>query len=455
MPPRLLNEFLRVTLLTVATAITIVACTVPQAAPTSIKSEEQIAREIVDCMIENDPEQRLAILAMGGKDAMAEYTRQLGTKRELAEERDRVCATAHQDDTPQRTSTTQPNQPTPYIVRAQPMQPVPTSAPSAITWPSNPPRTAPRLPKHPNSLTIHYDGSATINNRQVPQNQRNCSGGSSPVTRWSKTIELPPGRHIISDADGEPAVLTKLDFAQIHPGRRYSDHDCPDDQYTATATFTSPQTAREPNLVGYTAEWRDAQGNLIGTDEAHDGISLALEHDQKPEDLYNAPATFHIYDSYAPNTKPADPEQPPAPHTLTYQTDPGHWPVQYQRREIFASSRWHETGKHSPDYTGEAIQIADANGNIWTLSQIFIAEKFGHNKGYDQIDYTILLTNDTKAVADFTGYQLTITTTDGKTATSHWDPLEHQLPLESAQFQTNIYTETSPPFTLQISDLHR
>lgn len=465
-----MNHFSHFAILAIALSTLVSACAVPHEAPSTLKSEEQIARQIVDCMIENDPDSRPAIMAIGGKAAMAEYVRQVATRPELVAERDRFCSPSY-SHTPTPTYAPHARTLAQQLADTK-VTPNPPRIAAVLTAPNRAPNATPpgvHLQTHAispaktagptevtSSLTYRYDASHTINNRQVPKNQSNCSGGSSALTRWSKTVPTSGPDNLLIDADGNLVQLVQLDFAQTHPGRRYSQSDCPDDQHTATATFQTKGLTLQPNLVGYIAEWRDQNGNLIGSDQAHDGISLTLRPDQKPEDLYDSPAAFSIYDSYSPDhqIKPTKTTNI-GPFALTYETDPTQWPAQYQRREIFASSRWHETGRQSPDLTNESIQIADAHGNRWTLSHIHVTEKLGHNKGYDQVEYHIALSNDSRAAADFTGYEVSITTQNGASSSAHWDPLENRLPLEFAQFRVTVHTDTPTPVILTIHDLHQ
>ena len=109
-----------------------------------------------------------------------------------------------------------------------------------------------------------------------------------------KTVTTRSQSASIQDADGWTAHVVALDFAQIHPGRSYFDHDCPNDEIHAWVTMERDDTSA-PNMTGYTAEWRDSNGNLIATDSAHDGIRVKIKLDQQPEGLYTTPATLIIY----------------------------------------------------------------------------------------------------------------------------------------------------------------
>ena len=55
------------------------------------KSDYQIAQEAVDCMMQNDPDSRLGIMMMGGKDTYARFAEQSMTRPEIEAFRDENC----------------------------------------------------------------------------------------------------------------------------------------------------------------------------------------------------------------------------------------------------------------------------------------------------------------------------------------------------------------------------
>lgn len=460
-----MNHLVHFPILAMVICALLAGCAVPRQAPSAMKSDEQLAREIVDCMLENDPDSRLVIIAMGGKDAMAEYVRQVGTQRELAAERDRYCSPAY-------SPTPIPTNPNPWLRPAYSDPTVPSNSTVPIVPPTVatdtitatiPPKPSPTPYPRPtppawatNYLSFPYDASSTINNRQVPQNQPNCSGGSKPITRWSRTLTTSTPDTFLLDADGHLIQLTQLNFALRHPGRGYLQSDCPDNQFTAEAVFQVPGAPYEPNLIGYVAEWHDSDGNLIGSDQAHDGVSLTLRPDQKPQDVYDRPAVFTIYDSLSPTRQPhPTPQRKGGPFTLTLHTDPTAWPPENRGTQFYGPQSWREATRQSPDLTTKNHYVFDASGNLWTLSKIYVTERTYYYGGSNQVEYIIRLTNDSRAVADFTGYGVSITTTDGMTNSSHWDPIKDRHPLESAQFKITIPTDPPGAITLSIEDFHR
>ena len=187
-------------------------------------------------------------------------------------------------------------------------------------------------------LEIHYDASGTINNRQVPANQRNCAGGSSPVTKWSRTHNIRDKNALFLDAKGIPAQVVQIDFARVHPGRRYSDHECPAENYHTSVTIESLIPDIDPDLTGYVAEFRIGEGHLITTTTAHAGIAVTPDADSEPQALYDAPARLLIYDQYTQGAQPTPTPQPTIAPEQRESSSPSTWPTGTQDTEANSSS---------------------------------------------------------------------------------------------------------------------
>ena len=310
-------------------------------------------------------------------------------------------------------------------------------------------------------MELIYDASLVINNRQSPADSRNCNGGSKSLTRWSKTVTTRNQSASIQDADGWTAHVVALDFAQIHPGRRYSDHDCPNDEIHAWVTMERDDTSA-PNMTGYTAEWRDSNGNLIATDSAHDGIRVKIKLDQKPEGLYTTPATLIIYHQSTVAVQPTPtPQLPtkPAEKQLSLEIDPSDWEVLGRRERIKAMRYWTEVRRQSPSLASGQIAILDVNAAEWTLQTISVVEEHGTTiAGYrppPMTKYIIDLANVTPAQPDFTGYEVNMTDPDGiHLGTSQWDPTEGLGSLGQTVFTVQIPTEQQGPMVLKIWDTY-
>ena len=80
---------LRISLLLWMTAIALASIVACSALPDSVKSERQIANEIVECQLEQGG--GLGITFMGGKDSVADLYAQSATKEQLIQERDKEC----------------------------------------------------------------------------------------------------------------------------------------------------------------------------------------------------------------------------------------------------------------------------------------------------------------------------------------------------------------------------
>ena len=69
------------------------------------------------------------------------------------------------------------------------------------------------------------------------------------------------------------------------------------------------------------------------------------------------------------------------------------------------------------------------------MTSIRSVERVRKCRGQDSAEYWILLTNKTRAQAQFTGFNASVTDIDGQArGGSHWDPIKNALPIESAQF---------------------
>ena len=324
------------------------------------------------------------------------------------------------------------------------------------------PTAKPSTPQVTNKIMeLTYDASLVINNRQSPADSRNCNGGSKSLTRWSKTVTTRSQSASIQDADGWTAHVVALDFAQIHPGRSYFDHDCPNDEIHAWVTMERDDTSA-PNMTGYTAEWRDSNGNLIATDSAHDGIRVKIKLDQQPEGLYTTPATLIIYHqstvAVQPTPKPQLPTKP-AEKQLSLEIDPSDWEVLGRRERIKAMRYWTEVRRQSPSLASSQIAILDVNAAEWTLQTIIAVEEHGTTIAGDHIPpmtkYIIDLANVTTAQPDFTGYEVNMTNPDGiHLGTSQWDPTEGRGSPGQTVFTVQIPTEKQGPMVLKIWDTY-
>ena len=65
------------------------------------ESEGDIARDIVECQMRNDPD-RLWLMMLGGKEGAALLYEQISTREELLAEREAECSKEPHDETRQR-----------------------------------------------------------------------------------------------------------------------------------------------------------------------------------------------------------------------------------------------------------------------------------------------------------------------------------------------------------------
>ena len=310
--------------------------------------------------------------------------------------------------------------------------PLPTMTPKQLADSFNIPEVNNRF------LEIHYDASGTINNRQVPANQRNCAGGSGPVTRWSRIHVIRDENALFLDAKGIPAQVVQIDFKLVHPGRKYSDHECPGENYHASAIIESLIPDIELDLTGYVAEFRTDEGDLITTTTAHAGIAVTLDRDSQPQDLYDRPARLLIYDQYTKGAQPTPTPQPtiaPEQKEITFTANLDEWDAESRGQRYVGSNCWVETARQSPDLSDRQYQLFDTNGKLWTVTSIHMVERIRKCRGNDSAEFWVLWTNHTRAQAAFTGFNLSITAIDQQArGGAHWDPIENTMPIGSAQF---------------------
>ena len=79
---------MRFLILAVSLAVILASCS---SLPAQVKTDRQIAKEIVDCMLRADPEAGVGIAFMGGKDSVAETMEQSATREQLVAERNKEC----------------------------------------------------------------------------------------------------------------------------------------------------------------------------------------------------------------------------------------------------------------------------------------------------------------------------------------------------------------------------
>ena len=423
------------------------------------RSNQQIAEEAIECMMNNDPEAGLGILFVGGKDAYATMLEQTMTKDQLAAFRDENCNQPIRVQQPAAKVVKDiggnVSQQTPQVIPPQSMpQYLPTIAPTPhLEATKNPLSGATNR-----FLEIRYDASKTINNRQLPANSLNCSGGSSPLTRWSKTLNIENQRALIQDAAGNTIQVKELHFKEFHPGRSYSEGGCPRDKYGASATVVNLSNNAPPNLTGYMAEWRDEKGNLIRSTPAHDGIAITLEQDQEPEDLFDGPASFLIYDQHTQGAQPTPTPIPtirPEQKQVVFTVNPQEWESKYRGLQNHGRRYWTQTSRTSPDLSEYGYQIADINGHLWTVTGVSSSEKARNYPGPDTAEFHLSLTNDSRARANFTGYSIQINATNGgASGRGNWDPLENESPKATAKMVATTREIPNGPIQIRIWDTY-
>ena len=306
-------------------------------------------------------------------------------------------------------------------------------------------------------LEVNYDASTTPNNRQAPLTGQRCVRGGPDLTVWSRTIDLTAQTYLVQDAQQLPLQVLRIDFAEVSPRRAGSVASCPV-EFRAAVTIKSLIPGRELDLTGYIAEFRTDAGHLIARTNADDGIAIALDQYSHPEDLYDKPARLLIYDQYTQDSQPTPtPEAviPPQLKHITFTINPQEWASNYGGPQYRAHSNWTEITRRSPDLSSSSLQITDAKGAVWTITAMSSLEMTSHYPGPDRATFTIYMTNDTRATADFSGYAVSFTTADpalkGK---GDWDPIKHKRPIEFASISGRTTGVPPGPVTIRIWDTY-
>ena len=261
-----------------------------------------------------------------------------------------------------------------------PATPTTVAQASAMPTPSPTPNPEDRF------LQIPYDAATVLTNRRPPEGYH-CNGDS-----WTKslTIKDPQGR--IQDARGELAAVRQLHFGYC-PGR--------DEGYSALATITNLSSDGTPDLHGYIAEWRTAEGHLIGntrinlinpgSDSERIFAEIRVPSRKRPRDLTESPGIFLLYDAHTAGAQPTampPPEADLAKLTLEVNIDTSEWERgktrQREARYLHTQlAQWSEQDLKSGDLTGDHYTLLDANNAEWTVASIVITERNSFIEGYD------------------------------------------------------------------------
>ena len=348
-----------------------------------------------------------------------------------------------------------------WCAGGQATTPATVATPMQVTPAPPTPTASPTPDPKDRFLRIPYDATTVLTNRRPPP------GYNCVRDHWTKSlsIENPQGR--IQDARNEWAAVQQLHFGYC-PGR--------DEGYSAWATITNLSSDKTPDLHGYVAEWRTAEGHLIGratisvtnpgSEDKRISAEISLPSHKRPWDLTELPGIFLLYDAHTAGAQPTPtppPEANPAKLTLKISVDTSDWErgayrsreESYLRRQL---AQWSEQDLESGDLTGKDLTLIDANNTEWTVTGIVITERNSSIKSYDTDLFQIKLENRTRALADFTGYQVLAFTTAGDLAgRGEWSKPENHSGVWIAQTQFKGWMDTADtkPATLIIWDPHR
>lgn len=376
--------------------------------PDSLKSDRQIAGQLVDCQIRNDPEFGAGLFLLGGKDEYVDLLSAGATKEELIAERDRECALA--SPTPQATEASTPSA---IGFPVSTLTPEPTPTPTVTPFPTSTPTPVPTPTPIPVSLlsaVIEYDPAQTKRERGI-----DCGQGSISQLK----ITSIPARPAIADAAGNIFAVVAVRTSWVcRSGIR-------------SELVLEPE-AESGNWTGYTAEWRTPEGVIVGNASGPQ-FALELWQHAQPEYLSDGPLAVYLYDGETANLAPTPvPVSKPTPDEteVTFRYDP----ADYVRPRG-------QTGVETKtvDIRDQNLTISDVNGNRWQVAEInayrtcitrynFSSSCKTWGKGY-----RVKLINNTRSYPNFTEYRMTMVAENEEMLTSQWNP-------ESARGQSSEYS---------------
>ena len=396
------------------------------ALPDALKSDRQIAQELADCKITNDPEfgAGLFLVGIGGKDEYVDLIVGGSTKEQLIAERDKECALASQatDEReagtsasygmPVATLTQDPMSP-PTPIPTPTITPFPTPRPTPTPTPTPAPTPTP-IPVSLLSAVIEYDPAQTKRERGI-----DCGQGSIAQLKITPIPILP-----IADAAGNIFAVVEVRTSWLCNTTGFGGG-------IRSELVLKPE-AEYGNWTGYVAEWRTPEGVTVGT-ATGPGFVLELQHYRQPEYLSDGPLAVYLYDGETANLAPTPlpVSQPTLDETeVTFRYDPAD----------YIRPRGQTGGEtKTVDLRDQNLTISDVNGNRWQVAEIdayadcISRYQIGGGCSTQGKVYRVELINNTRSHPDFTEYQMTMVSENGDALTIQWDP-------ESARRQSSVFS---------------
>ena len=345
--------------------------------------------------------------------------------------------------------------------------PVPTVVPNPT--PTSTPTPAPTptaVPPEARFLEIRYDASQTMNNRQdkLELDCRRRDGLKSGI-RWSRTHNLQDHPKAVIDADGKEARVAHIEFAEIAK--------CSNGNIWNVKIKTElVENGNPPNLTGFTLEVRDEKGNLVATEQAEcpgcsGYINMAFEYDDRPQDLFERPATILIYDNYTQGAQPTPTPEPsflPGEKKATILINPEEWPTEHSWTISYRQYDWrgYERARRTEtmSVTDQKQKIKDLQGEVWQIQTVKCAIGYDpesdQRSGWQRYSCWIKLTKEHRAEQrNFTGYHINLEKPDGTLlGEGGWQPPEpDETPtLGQRHFTITAETDYKGPMVINIWD---
>ena len=276
----------------------------------------------------------------------------------------------------------------------------------------------------------------------------------------STALEASSTRHYVTLPDGTPVIEDRLEVLR-HQGaciekrvthiRRAEESQ--EDRRVYVATFshceTTPAFEEKGRMVLNSIEM------IAFRPEAGLWPTQATQTPQPQLTPTLTQALTPIPIAGAQPTPTPQPTTPPELKQVLFTVNPQQqeWEWGGRGQQYVGTNCWTEDTWTSPDLSGLQHQIADTNGQIWTVKSIHIVQRVRKCKGNDSADYWIYLTNDNRADAQFNGYKLAIITPSRNIyGAGNWDPIEDRLPTGQAAITGTTNGAPTGEITFKIWD---
>ena len=142
---------------------------------------------------------------------------------------------------------------------------------------------------------------------------------------------------------------------------------------------------------------------------------------------------------------------------VTLEIRPHEWEEGQYREVRSRGIIWREYDRWSGNLKETTLTVTDVNGAKWQVAEVRTTEEIGRTSGQekDKTRYTVKLVNQTRATADFTGYQIAIMLPDGTTTgTGNWEKGKNGGSLEETYITGEAPKTEAPAIIIRIWDTY-